>query len=114
MTTGKELEPEGIEAEIPGIYYSANNSGGSWWLTDDDWYALERAGWKVEWYENETDPWGNQYPDGRFLGALATKAIRYDVSMSDAISEWEDITGQDADEQGCSCCGGPHYFGEEW
>lgn len=31
------------------VEYDSNNSGGSWWLTDDDWRALEKAGWKVEW-----------------------------------------------------------------
>lgn len=36
--------PEQIE-----VRYSANNSGGSWWLTDDHWLALEKAGWVVEW-----------------------------------------------------------------
>ena len=31
------------------VEYITNNSGGSWWLSDDDWKALEAAGWKVEW-----------------------------------------------------------------
>ena len=30
------------------VEYITNNSGGSWWLSDDDdWKALEAAGWKV-------------------------------------------------------------------
>lgn len=33
------------------ITYSSNNSGGSWWLGDKDWKALEKAGWYVIWGE---------------------------------------------------------------
>jgi hypothetical protein len=31
------------------IEYSSNNSGGPWWLKDEDWKALEAAGWHVMW-----------------------------------------------------------------
>ena len=31
------------------VEYNSNNSGGSWWLTDDDWKNLEKAGWVVAW-----------------------------------------------------------------
>jgi len=31
------------------VEYSSNNSGGSWWLTNDHWLALEKAGWTVVW-----------------------------------------------------------------
>ena len=31
------------------VEYSSNNSGGSWWLTDENWKALEDAGWMVHW-----------------------------------------------------------------
>ena len=31
------------------IEYGSNNSGGSWWLEDKHWLALERAGWKPIW-----------------------------------------------------------------
>lgn len=31
------------------VEYNSNNSGGSWWLEDKDWKALEKAGWVVEW-----------------------------------------------------------------
>lgn len=33
----------------PVIEYRSNNSGGSWWLQDKDWKALEDVGWEVEW-----------------------------------------------------------------
>ena len=31
------------------VEYSSNNSGGRWWLKDEDWIALEKAGWTVAW-----------------------------------------------------------------
>lgn len=31
------------------VEYNSNNSGGSWWLTDADWKALEDDGWIVAW-----------------------------------------------------------------
>lgn len=93
------------------VEYSSNNSGGDWWLEDKDWKALEAAGWEVDWYANEKDPFTRRaYPDGRFLGALASHAKRYGLSLKMAIAEWEDITGQNSEDQGCHCCGSPHGF----
>lgn len=31
------------------VEYDSNNSGGRWWLTDNDWTNLEKAGWVVAW-----------------------------------------------------------------
>jgi hypothetical protein len=31
------------------IEYDSNNSGGSFWLSDENWKALEEAGWVVGW-----------------------------------------------------------------
>lgn len=99
------------------IEYRSNNSGGSWWLTDEDWHKLEAAGWEVEWIKD-----GKHIidcPDGRFLGALATSATKEfpgqeEMATLFAIKEWEDITGQHAHDQGCPCCGQPHYFSKAW
>ena len=91
--------------------YHANNSGGDWWLTDEDWYKLEEAGWEVEWFKN--DPSDRFAVEGRFLGALAMTALRRGLPYEKAIEEWERVTGQSADEKGCPCCGAPHYFYEE-
>lgn len=38
------------------LAYSTNNSGGSWWLQDRDWEALDRAGWVVHWIHDWNDP----------------------------------------------------------
>lgn len=87
--------------------YSSNNSGGYWWLTDDDWLALARDGWDVQWFHK-----AKVYYGGRWLGALASEAY-FPGSYEDAVASFESITGQNSDEQGCRCCGQPHYFSEE-
>ncbi|UJQ87191.1 hypothetical protein SEA_BAILEYBLU_53 [Arthrobacter phage BaileyBlu] len=94
------------------ITYTTNNSGGGWWLDDEDWKALESAGWKVDWVAD--NPRHQFYREGqtRFLGALATSATREGLDLDEAIEEWERVTGQSADDEGCSCCGEPHYFHE--
>lgn len=93
------------------VEYSSNNSGGQWWLSDKDWKRLEKAGWKVEWYR-DNPPFGDtaSLHKGRFLGALASRATREAKSLQEAIEEWEEITGQDPNDEGCSCCGNPHNF----
>lgn len=94
------------------LEYSSNNSGGSWWLKDKDWRALERAGWDVEWYADNSDGFLDR--DGeRFLGALAShasKQVETTKDANDAVTEFERITGQNVDDEGCNCCGRPHYF----
>ena len=96
------------------IRYMSNNSGGGWWLTDSDWYALEAAGWNVQWVKDGyISLIGTGDGDGRWLGALAASATREGLSLHEAIQEWERVTHEDADAEGCSCCGRPHYFYEE-
>jgi len=93
------------------VEYSSNNSGGDWWLSDDDWKNLESAGWKVKWIredEHYVKYW--KCEDGRWLGALAKEATREGLSLEEAIAEWEEITGQNSEDEGCECCGRPHSF----
>lgn len=95
------------------IEYSSNNSGGSWWLTDENWKALEAAGWKVDWVaDRDPDKPSILAPDsdGRWLGALAMRATKETDDPEAAISEWEQITGEDSTAEGCNCCGNPHDF----
>lgn len=97
------------------ITYSSNNSGGSWWLSDEDWINLENAGWKVRWgwfNSDYSDRKFNSYKEAeenRFLWALASEA-EFNGTEEEAIASFEDITWQDADEEGCNCCGRPHSF----
>lgn len=100
------------------VEYSTNNSGGSWWLGDKDWYALEKAGWKVQWIKDEKplkiggrlSTIGMADKDGRWLGALAKRASKRFPSVKAAVEEFERITGQRASDEGCNCCGAPHTF----
>lgn len=117
------------------VQYDSNNSGGYWWLKDDDWLALEKAGWHVEWgqtrYCHTDASWKMPIPvcdsykecaghhadsyqqiaqEERFLEAAATSASKEFNSIEDAKAEWSRVTGQDPDEEGCNCCGRPHAF----
>jgi hypothetical protein len=122
------------------VEYYSNNSGGRWWLTDDDYRALEKAGWYVLWGgvyfchskypslnerpEGKPEPCANsekcpghrrydsaeEAEGGRWLRSLARNARRDGLSLGDAIREWEQVTGKDSTDLGCHCCGAPHSF----
>lgn len=124
------------------VEYDSNNSGGDWWLSDDDWKALEKAGWKVAWaslenqyadnghYVRDDDgtpklvpigTGGSRFPslakrddngEYRYLGALANGAYRVGLCLREAAEEWERVTGKSSTDAGCPCCGQPHYFTE--
>lgn len=123
------------------VEYRTNNSGGSWWLSDDDWKALEDAGWEVEWggvyhcgtsasfrrpegapepCESSDDCPGHSVCENaeqarahRWLGALATRAEIEVEDPVEAIRSFERVTGEDASAEGCNCCGPPHSFSWE-
>lgn len=108
-------KPKKIKSQTYVVEYSSNNSGGYWWLEDDDWKALEKAGWSVQWYADSE--FHKKYStDGRSLGALAAEAtVEVDApdeahAIGIAVDHFEKITGANADDEGCSCCGPPHYF----
>jgi hypothetical protein len=116
------------------LHYSSNNSGGSWWLKDEDWQHLEEAGWIVHWFHDVDDPSHVHVDDPgerrlsdhshgysntlipapqtgqRWLGALAKSAAIQTDDPDQAVLDWERITNQNAAEEGCNCCGEPHYF----
>lgn len=123
------------------IEYLSNNSGGGWWLSDDDWCALESAGWYVEWggtwfcHSRWANPLDRERtptcPDDgscrghrraekaedaepfRWLGCLARSAWIEAESEEAAIAMWREATSQDPDDEGCPCCGRPHNFWEK-
>lgn len=102
------------------VEYSSNNSGGSWWLEDRHWKALEKAGWIVEYgdyftFRDRPNDRPKTYAeairaDQRFLGALATRAYKECDDPVAAIREFEKLTGEDVTAEGCNCCGAPHHF----
>lgn len=127
------------EDNVGYVEYQSNDSGGEWWLKDEDWENLEKAGWKVQWVtleeardknekivlEGDGTPklipiseknkrFNRKDEDGvwRFLGAAATNAYRSGLSLQEVINEWESIVQMDADALGCSCCRPPHCFAE--
>ena len=91
------------------VEYDSNNSGGSWWLSDNDWLNLEKAGWTVHWQKDSKFNSGRE----RFLGALATSATVEADSVEHAIRMWQEVIQQDPEEAGCPCCGQPHSFRED-
>lgn len=93
------------------VSYSSNNSGGCWWLTDQNWIDLEKAGWTVDWGEYLAK--GGTLASARkkrYLGGLAASASKDFQTIRDALVEFEKITGQDVSDEGCNCCGPPHNF----
>lgn len=102
----KSTKPKQLTKKL--YQYSSNNSGGNWWLTDQNWYDLEKAGWKVLWIKD--DEFYQKYDSDRWLGALAKKAQKEFENLKDAIKEFQEITGLNLTDEGCSCCGYPHTF----
>ncbi len=103
-----------VKQKTSCIEYDSNNSGGHWWLSDEDWFNLEKAGWVVKWYKDYPSDYRRLDSEGRWLGALACKAYRVGLSYHYAILEWAQITNQDAYADGCDCCGPPHNFYEDF
>lgn len=77
------------------VMYDSNNSGGSFWIGEDDIQKMEAAGWVHSGY--------------------MTWSLEAD-SVQSAKDQWAALLGKDPDEIGCECCGPPHNFGPaiEW
>lgn len=102
------------ERKLKKYVYESNNSGGDWWISDDNWKDLEKAGWTVEWVKDNPNYFSSAVREsGRWLGALATRATKEFYSRPEAIDEFEEITGLCYDTVGCPCCGSPHYIYED-
>ena len=93
------------------VIYDSNNSGGGWWLSDENWQALEQAGWKVFWHRDDPDEkFAHADSDGRWLGGLARSAAVVRPTFREALSEFAAVAEQDPYAEGCNCCGSPHSF----
>jgi hypothetical protein len=77
-------------------------------LTDRNWDDLAAAGWDVEWKSASPDalPFHPILDIDNYTGT----ATRSGLDLSGAIAEWQRITGERADAQGCRYCGQPHRF----
>lgn len=117
------------------LRYSSNNSGGAFWLRLEEWQALEKAGWIVHWKHDENDPSHTHEKSGEeyfslglhdhsykdelvqatwngelWLGTPATSAVLVTDDPTSGVEQFEFVTCQSVDDQGCSCCGPPHSF----
>lgn len=100
------------------IKYYSNNSGGGDWLDKDQWRALEEAGWRLFGFNDFIFNDGKYALDGKGLPkrkkSQIDKNMKYAFkrfnSIDEAIEEFERLTGEDADAEGCECCGQPHEF----
>jgi hypothetical protein len=80
------------------VKFSENNSGGDWWLSKEQYEKLFKAGWK---------PGTTAYDD-------SIRSCSKDFeTFSEAIEEWEELTGEDASAEGCDCCGPPYSFSSD-
>lgn len=92
------------------VEYSSNNSGGRWWLSDDDWKSLESAGWDVKWVKDSEFLKEYGHTGERFMRALAMEATLECETPQEAVLSFIKATGKDVLEEGCNCCGPPHSF----
>lgn len=88
------------------ILYSANNSGGVDWLDDKDWQALEDGGWVID----KEFLIGGRYHDAEKDFPVENE----DDAIELAKRDFNRLTGQWADDEGCPCCGPPHNFYRTW
>jgi hypothetical protein len=70
------------------VTFWENNSGGSYWLSPEQYQALAEAGWRVD-------------------GKNAEKEFN---SLKEGKEEWENLTGENSETLGCECCGRPYQF----
>lgn len=109
------------------VEYSSNNSGGSWWVNTKQWKKLEKNGWKLFNSDDFLYTPKGDYQLGKdklpkrkeprekdsMFGQYAHYAFKFFSSPSEAIKEFESLTGLDTTDEGCNCCGAPHSFSWE-
>jgi hypothetical protein len=81
-----------------------NNSGGYYWLGEDDYKDLIDKGWT-----RGVEKYGYGGTETR-VAHKTFEAASEDHAIELAKSEFEVVTGQRADAIGCTCCGRPFYF----
>lgn len=103
------------------IEYYSNNSGGIDWLKEREWKSLEDNGWKLFGFDDFIYKYGKREIDEDGLPKRIEindkdRRVKYAFkkfeSIEKAIEEFENLTNQNADDEGCSCCGKPHNFSE--
>lgn len=113
-----------IKNKLKVFEYSSNNSGGSWWLSKEEWLSLEKAGWVVKWGDGDFI-WKNgsyvrdengiptfEVNDNLWLGAHAKYAFLLAETEEEAIESFNKHSGNDYYDTGCECCGEPHNISD--
>lgn len=108
-----QLVKQNTDLVKPRLYcLSENNSGGSFWLVQEDYESLLGAGWFLDQEEIKKaksfldDSFGqgkDGVPYSWRHGALKLQA----ESLREAVESFESATGRDFWAQGCNCCGAP-------
>ena len=88
------------------VTLSQNNSGGSFWLSPSDFDALVADGWVEQEDTMSTSTWGRVAGDLKLDVPVADE----DAAVTIAKIEFQRVTGQDPDDEGCNCCGPPFSF----
>lgn len=101
---------------MPKYTLDENNSGGRWWLTQEDYVKLFEAGWVYERPEPRPEgppfhmdydkPFLSSNKDDTPYGYRKHTSFVAD-SMKDAVESFEKATGHDFFAEGCNCCGAP-------
>lgn len=93
-------EYDRLQASGPvSVWYvgcSENNSGGRYWMSENDYAGLEMSGWTIDRSQRS------------FYKAFtaASEAIAEDMGKA----SFNESTDQYADSEGCICCGRPFRF----
>ena len=105
-------------ADLKTIEFDENNSGGSFWLSREQYDNLLAAGFYIkpiteDW---EIERYGADGQSGDFGDMLTRDGVPYfwrgnlrveAASLQEAVEKWESITGEDFFAEGCNCCGCP-------
>ena len=93
------------------VCMSENNSGGSFYLSKEDYRRLEEAGWELD--RNE-DSYRVKYHDGHPDHAYRTVfSNSEDQAYEEAVGEFEAVTGAYRYLEMCNCCGQNFWFNVE-
>jgi hypothetical protein len=96
-----DLKPGHTRVEL-----NQNNSGGYWWLSDEQVDALLADGWFIDGSNTYRMREGKRALNLSIDLPVTTGAVEI------AMIEFQRVTGEDPNAIGCTCCGPPFHFME--